>query len=423
MRFSRRNFMKWAPGMAAIGVLRSGPLYASRGIPRIVVAGGGFAGLNFAHALKQLAPAVEIIVIEQNPLYVRCPGSNQVIAGFKPMESLTHQPALGLARQGIRFLQGRITGMDADQRILHLEDGSRVGFDRLIVAPGIDFFWDKIEGYGKSESLKVPHAWQAGSQTQLLQDQLAALPEGGLFLMTVPVNPYRCPPGPYERASLIAARLQRVNPRAKILILDAKTKFSKEKGFKAAWASLYPGMIEWISFETEGEIDHVDVESRTVATAFNRYRADVLNIIPPQKAGKLAETLGLTDESGWCPVDPVTFKSIKIPHVHVIGDATSYGAVPKSAFAAQTEARACALVIALSILETPPPEPRLINHCYSLVSPDRAISVTGVYGVKKGALPEALSVMESSPESDQHLEFAQAMDWFELLIRSTFEAP
>jgi sulfide dehydrogenase [flavocytochrome c] flavoprotein subunit len=409
--------------MAAIGALRSGPLCASRGTPRIVIAGGGFAGLNFAHALKQLAPAIEIIVIEQNPRYVRCPGSNQVIAGLKPMESLIHQPASGLARKGIQFLQGKIIGMDASRRSIHLEDGSRLGFDRLIAAPGIDFHWDKIEGYGQAQSLTVPHAWQAGPQTQLLKDQITALPEGGLFMMTVPGNPYRCPPGPYERASLIAARLQRVNPRAKILILDAKTKFSKEKGFKAAWASLYPGMIEWISFETEGEIDHVDVENRIVATAFNRYRADVLNIIPPQKAGKLAETLGLTDDSGWCPVDPVTFQSLKIPHVHVIGDATSYGPVPKSAFAAQTEARACALVVALSILEATPPVPRLINHCYSLVSPERAISVTGVYGIKEGAGPEALSLMESSPESDQHLEFAQAMDWFELLIRSTFEAP
>lgn len=422
MRCSRREFMKWAPGMAAIGALKSGPVCASRGIPCIVVAGGGFAGLNFAHALKQLAPAIKIIVIEQNPHYVRCPGSNQVIAGLRSMASLTHQPASGLARKGIQFLQGNITGMDAERRFIQLEDGSRIGYDRLIAAPGIDFRWDKIEGYGKTQSLTVPHAWQAGPQTQILKDQISALPQGGVFMMTVPGNPYRCPPGPYERASLIAARLQRVNPRAKILILDAKTKFSKEKGFKAAWTSLYPGMIEWISFETEGEIDHVDVKNRIVATAFNRYRADVLNIIPPQKAGKLSETLGLTDDSGWCPVDPVTFQSLKIPFVHVIGDATSYGPVPKSAFAAQTEARACALVVALSILGANPPKPRLINHCYSLVSPERAISVTGVYGIKEGTGPEALSVMESSPESDQQLEFAQAMDWLTLLIRSTFES-
>ena len=420
MSLSRRRFLQWTSGIAATGALRSGPVSASRGIPRVIVAGGGFAGLNFAQALLKIAPAVEITVIDQNLQYVRCPGSNLVIAGFKPMESLVHSPAPGLIRKGIRCRQGRIVGVDPHRRLLALEDGTRLGFDRLIVAPGIAIRWDKLEGYGKAQSLKVPHAWQAGPQTQLLKEQLAALPEGGLFMMTVPANPYRCPPGPYERASLIAARLKRVNPKAKILILDAKTKFSKEKGFKAAWASLYPGMVEWISFETEGEIDHVDANQRVVATAFNRYRADVLNVIPSQKAGELAEVMGLADDTGWCPVDPVTFQSNKLPGVHVIGDAASYGPVPKSAFAAQTEARACALAVGLSLLDSSPPEPRLINHCYSLISPERAISVTGVYGIKKGAMPEALSLMESSPDSDQGEEYRQAMDWFDLLIRTTF---
>ena len=420
MSISRRRFIQWAPYVAAFGTLRSGPLAASRGTPRIVVAGGGFAGLNFAQALREFAPAIDILVIDQNAEFVRCPGSNQVIAGFKPMASLVHDIAGGLTRKGIRFHQGMIVGVDPHRRLLHLAGGARIGFDRLVVAPGIEIRWDKIEGYGKPQSLNVPHAWHAGSQTRLLKDQLNALPEGGLFVMTAPQNPYRCPPGPYERASLIAARLTRVNPRAKILILDAKTKFSKEKGFKAAWSRLYPGMIEWISYETEGEIDYVDADRRVVATAFNRYRADVLNVIPPQKAGILAEVLGLTDESGWCPIDPVTFHSTRIPGVHVIGDAASYGPVPKSAFAAQNEARACALGVSLSLLDSPLPEPRLINHCYSLTAPDKAISVTGVYSVKKGGMPEVLSLMESSPESDQRLEYRQAMDWFDLLIRTTF---
>ena len=420
MRISRRRFLEWASGAAAIGTLRAGPVSASRGIPRVVVAGGGFAGLNFARALRELAPAVEITVIDQRAQYVRCPGSNQVIAGFRPMESLIHDPAPGLHQRGIHFHQGTITGMDPQRRVLQLEGGTRLGFDRLIVAPGIDLRWDKLEGYGKPQSLVAPHAWQAGPQTQLLKDQLASLPEGGLFMMTVPENPYRCPPGPYERASLIASRLKEVNPSAKILILDAKTKFSKEKGFKTAWARLYPGMIEWISYETEGGIDHIDAEQRVVTTAFNRYRADVLNVIPPQKAGKLADVLELTDASGWCPVDPVTFESKQVPGILVIGDAASYGSVPKSAFAAQTEARACALALSLSLLNSSPPETRLINHCYSLISPDKAISVTGVYGAKKGAMPETLKLMESPPESDQRQEYRQAMDWLDLLVRTTF---
>lgn len=418
---NRRGFLRWLPALAGMGSLSVGPLARGRNRPRILVAGGGFAGLNFAHGLKGLLPDIEIILIEPHAHYTRCPGSNRVIAGFAEPFSLVHTPAQGLEKRGIQWQQGTVVSADASRRRVHLQDGRTLAYDRLIVAPGIDFRWEKMPGVSENESLDVPHAWRAGAQTLRLRDQIAALPPGGTFMMTVPGNPYRCPPGPYERASLIAARLQKTNPRAKIIILDAKSRFSKEKGFKSAWASLYPGMIDWVSLETEGEIDSIDVRQRSVNTAFSRYHADVLSVIPPQRAGNLAVSLDLVDETLWCPVNPMSFESTRIPGIHVIGDAASYGGIPKSAFAAQIEARACALAVALDLAGLPLSQPRLINHCYSLIAEDKAISITGVYGPKAPGGPvETLNVMESGAAAKPHAEYRETLDWFELLIKSTF---
>jgi sulfide dehydrogenase [flavocytochrome c] flavoprotein chain len=417
----RRTFLKWIPALAGMGSLSIGALAQGRGSPRIVVIGGGFSGINFARALKRLLPAIEIVVIERQAEYTRCPGSNRVIAGFAPMASLTHRAAPTLIKEGIRWIQSSIQRIDTVQRRLQLEHGETLFYDRLVLAPGIDFQWDKVRGVSEHQSLDVPHAWRAGVQTVRLRDQIKAIPPGGVFMMTVPGNPYRCPPGPYERASLIAASLKRNNPRAKIIILDAKSKFSKEKGFKSAWASLYPGMIDWISLETEGEIDHIDPTTRTVQTAFHRYQADVLSVIPPQRAGSLAAQADLADETLWCPVNSMNFESTRVKGIHVIGDAASYGSIPKSAFAAQTEARACALSVALELGGLPLPNPRLINHCYSLIAEEKAISITGIYGPKSlGGAVETFGVMESTPEADHEKEYQETMDWFDLLVRSTF---
>ena len=421
MNRERRTFLKWIPALAGMGSLSIGALARGRGSPRIVVIGGGFAGINFARTLKRLLPDIEIIVVERQAEYTRCPGSNRVIAGFSPLSSLVHRPAPALLREGIRWIQSSVHAIDPVQRRVRLEHGETLFYDRLVVAPGIDFLWDKVRGVNEHQSLDVPHAWRAGIQTARLRDQISAIPPGGVFMMTVPGNPYRCPPGPYERASLIAARLKRDNPRAKIIILDAKSKFSKEKGFKSAWASLYPGMIDWISLETEGEIDHIDSTKRTVQTAFHRYQVDALSVIPPQRAGHLATNTDLVDETLWCPVNSMNFESTRVPGIHVIGDAASYGAIPKSAFAAQTEARACALSVALGVGGLPLPNPRLINHCYSLIAEEKAISITGVYGPKSpGGTVETYGVMESTPEANQQQEYQETMDWFDLLIRSTF---
>lgn len=384
------------------------------------MAGGGFGGLNTARALRLLAPELTVTVIERDARYTMCPGSNQVIAGLRPASDLSHD-SVPRRPQDIHFLVSEITGVEPLQHRITLNDGTALPYDRLIMAPGIAFRWDSLEGYDEPASRDIPHAWRAGEQTALLARQLRALRDGGTVVITVPDNPYRCPPGPYERASLIAYFLKQHNPRAKVLILDAKTRFSKQPAFTAAWQRLYPGMIEWVSSEHEGKIDHIDSRNRVVHTEFNAYPADVLNVIPPQRAGRLAELAGLTDATGWCPVDPLTFESTLAPGIHVIGDACVASPMPKSAFAAQSQARICAAAVVNLLENKAPALPRLINHCYSFVDPEHAISVTGVYGYEAAQRTlEALASGETAPDGDWRKEAGYARDWYRLLIQQTF---
>jgi sulfide dehydrogenase [flavocytochrome c] flavoprotein subunit len=386
-----------------------------------VVAGAGFGGLNAAKTLKQLAPNLQVTLVERQRQYTRCPGSNRVIAGIDPIDALVHDYDGSAQDLDIAVVRDSIVGVDARQKRVKLQMGSTLPYDRLIVAPGIDFRWDDIEGYSAATSQVVPHAWKGGEQTRLLRSQITSMRQGGTVLIAVPENPYRCPPGPYERASLIAHYLSKHNPRAKVIILDAKTKFSKQPAFNQAWRQLYPGMIEWISLEQEGKIDYIDTRNRVVHTEFNHHSADVLNVIPPQRAGDLARLAGLTDESGWCPVDPLTFESTLQSGIHVIGDACSVAPMPKSAFSAHSQARVCGAASVALLSGEAPALPRLINHCYSFVDPFRAISVTGVYGYQtSGRSLVTLSSGETPPDGDWLREGVFAHDWYELILEETF---
>lgn len=391
------------------------------GNARVVVAGGGFGGLNAAKTLKRLAPELHVTLVERQAVYTRCPGSNLVITGIEPMDTLAHDYADSAQGMDIEVVRDAIVGVDIRPRRVKLQTGGALPYDRLILSPGIDFRWNAIEGYGESASLTIPHAWKGGQQTQLLRDQIGSMRPGGVVLITVPENPYRCPPGPYERASLIANYLSRHNPKAKVIVLDAKTKFSKQAAFSQAWRQLYPGMIEWLSPELEGRIDHIDTRNRVVHTEFNRHPADVLNVIPPQRAGDLARLAGVTDETGWCPIDPLTFESRLQGGIHVIGDACSAAPMPKSAFSAQSQARACSAAIVALLSGQAPPLPRLINHCYSFVDPSLAISVTGVYGYEASTRSLAtLSSGETAPDGDWSTEGIYAHDWYDLIMEETF---
>lgn len=422
---SRRSFIKWAGAISALGTVGCSVNHPSTGSrrekARVAVVGGGFAGASAAKYLKLLNPELEVTLVEQQANYLSCPGSNEVIAGLKQPDELRRKYDILRNVQGIQTVTAEAQTIDTVRRTVSLADGSAIPYDRLIVAPGIDFRWDAIDGYDETASLLAPHAWKAGPQTTLLRRQLQAMPDGGVVLITAPANPYRCPPGPYERASLIAHFLKRYKPRSKVLILDAKTQFSKQSLFLQGWEELYPGMVEWISAEKEGKIERVDAQSRVVFTEFDEHRADVLNVIPPQKAGKLAHQAGLTDQSGWCPIDPLTFESPLAPYVHIIGDACTATPMPKSAFAANSQAKICAAAVIDLLQDRKPGHPSLINHCYSFLKPDYAISITGVYKYSPTEKQlEAVSTGETPMNGDRRKEAEHARSWQKIIATDAF---
>ena len=380
---SRRAFLKLA---GAVG-LAAPSLASAQGAGRVVVVGGGFGGATAARTLKQLDPRLAVTLVEPNPVYTSCPCSNSVLANLREI-SQQEFGYDGIKRAGVTVAATSATAVDAAARTVALADGNRLSYDRLVLSPGIDFDWGAIPGYDEAATQKMPHAWKAGSQTVLLRQQLQDMKDGGLVVMSAPANPFRCPPGPYERASLIAYWLKVWKPKSKLLLLDSKDAFSKQRLFQNGWAELYPGMIEWVPLSKGGKVTSVDPATLTLLTEFGRHTADVANVIPPQKAGAIAAKAGVADRTGWCPVEPVAFESVLQRGIHVLGDAAIMGAMPKSAFAANAQAKVCAAAIVELLAGRAPQQPLLINTCYSLLAADYGISIAGVYRPDKGLLTD-----------------------------------
>ncbi|HEY7362496.1 MAG TPA: FAD/NAD(P)-binding oxidoreductase, partial [Methylomirabilota bacterium] len=284
------------------------PTFAQGAAPRVVVVGGGFAGASCTRALRQADPRIAVTLVEANPIFIACPLSNAVFGGLRELsaQEFTYER---VAADGIVVVRGMASAVNAGARVVTLADGTRLPYDRLVLAPGIDIRWGALAGYDEAAAASMPHAWRAGEQTVLLRRQLEAMPDGGLVVIAAPANPFRCPPGPYERASLIAHFLKTKRPKSKLIVLDAKDAFSKQGLFLAAWKELYPGLIEWVGLSDGGAPTRVDVKSRTVTTDFDKFTGGVINIIPPQIAGEAAKIAGVADRTGWCPVDPLTFES------------------------------------------------------------------------------------------------------------------
>ncbi|MCQ8118700.1 NAD(P)/FAD-dependent oxidoreductase [Methylomonas rosea] len=382
---SRRRFLQGLAGFGASFLGGCGRLPLSSGAKaHVVVVGGGFGGATAAKYLRLLDANIQVTLIEPKAKYITCPGSNWLFASLTSLDQLTVDYQALRDRYGVKLLVDSVTRLDAAQRRLRLASGQSVSYDRLIMSPGIDFRWDAIAGYDQATTEQFPHAWQAGPQTLLLARQLQAMPDGGLVLIAVPADPYRCPPGPYERASMMAYWLKQHKPRSKILILDAKRSFSKQTLFEAGWTKHYGygtanSLIEWHSL-ADNPLLQLNKQSRVLTSEFgDQFSGDVLNIIPPQTAAQIALQNGLTDSSGWCPVRPLTGQSLFDDFIHVIGDAAHYAPIPKSAFAANSEAKACALAVTSLINQTPIPEAHWLNTCYSLIAPEHGISVAGVY--------------------------------------------
>jgi len=390
--------------------------------PRVVVVGGGFGGATAARFLKRSDPRLDVTLVEPNPIFTSCPFSNEVIAGLRDIKA-QYFGYDRVASDGITIVHQTATGVDAGARTVTLGNGSSLRYDRLVLSPGIDLRFDALPGYNEAAAELMPHAWKAGAQTVLLRRQLEAMEDGGTVVMALPALPYRCPPAPYERASLIAYYLKTKKPRSKIIVLDAKDTFSKQRLFENAWKELYPN-LEWISLSSGGNPTAVDAAAKTIMSDFDAYKADVANVIPPQKAGRIAELAGVADRTGWCPVDPVTFEALLVPGIHVVGDAAIAGAVPKSAFSANAAAKICAAAVAKLVRGEPPPQPKFVNTCYSVVAPDYGFSIAGVYQPVNGQWLEVEGAGGISPinapAAFRQEEAKLANGWFNTITAEIF---
>lgn len=416
---TRRTFLR----ISAAAGLAAPSIVSAQSAGRVVVLGGGFGGATAARTLKVLQPSLDVTLVEPSPVYTACPFSNNVLAALRDLSQQQFRYD-AVRRSGVTVAETAATAVDAEARTVALAGGSRLSWDRLVMAPGIDINWNALPGYDEAAAQKMPHAWKAGPQTTLLRDQLQAMDDGGLVVMSAPANPFRCPPGPYERASLVAYWLKIWKPKSKLLILDAKDAFSKQRLFQNAWAQLYPGLVEWVPLSQGGKVTSVDPATLTFVTDFARHKAAVGNVIPPQKAGAIAQQAGVADRTGWCPVEPVSFESTLRPGIHVIGDAAIMGGMPKSAFAANAQAKVCAAAIVERLAGRVPPEPILINTCYSLVAPDYGISVAGVYRPDKGQLADIPGAGGVSPlevvGGFRGQEAQNAASWFRTITAEVF---
>lgn len=422
---NRRKFLTLLGSTAAGGLLGFPAISHGAYRARVIVIGGGYGGATAAKYLRLADPRIEVILIEKEKKFISCALSNEVIAGERDLASLSFGYEPLTAFYGINVIHDEVTGIDANKRLVQTRSGQQHGYDRLIVAPGVSFRWDAIEGYDEAAAQLLPHAWKAGEQTLLLQQQLKDMPDGGKVYITAPPNPFKCPPGPYERAALIAHYLTlQGKTRSKIIILDSKDRFDKQALFEQGWEQHYPGMISWVPAAEDGKVLRVDAQKRTLNTEFEVHKADVINVIPPQKAGYIAEQAGLTDGSGWCPVNQQTFESERRENVHVIGDACVAGSMPKAGYAANSQAKVCAAAISALIDGAKPPVPSYVNTCYSIIAPNHGISVTSVYTFKDGEIIDVEGAGGVSPLNasawERKMEATYARSWFDNITADIF---
>mgnify|MGYP003572795298 FL=1 len=429
MKMNRRDFVKAAGAATAVG-LAGVPHIALANAKKVVVIGGGTGGGTAAKYLKRLDSSIDVTIVEPNDDYYTCYFSNEVIGGERDLDSIKVGYD-GLKAHGIKFVKDSAAGIDGEKKVVKTAGGEEVPFDRCIVAPGVELMYDKIEGYSAEAAQTVPHAWKAGEQTAILRKQLEDMPDGGTFVIAAPPNPFRCPPGPYERAGLVANYMKHHKPKSKVIILDAKQKFSKQGLFTQAWEKFYGygtdnSMIEWRP-APDGKVVSVDPKDKklVIGELEEEVGADVINIIPPQRAGIVAQVSNLADDSGWCPVDQKTFESTLVPGVHVIGDACIAGKMPKSGYAANSQGKVCAAAVVAMLNEGEVGTPSYVNTCYSIPAPGWGISVAAVY--KLGADGKIVGVpgsggltpMDASEEAHRR-ETEYAYSWYKNIVDDTF---
>lgn len=411
---TRRQFGLFTGASAAALTL---PTYLrAQGKPRVVVIGGGAGGATAARYIaKDSDGAIDVTLIENSDVYTTCFYSNLYVGGFRSFESITHSYDGLQSSYGITKVTGMATGVDREQKTVMMADGASVPYDRLVVAPGIDLIWDSVPGYSEALSEIAPHAWKAGTQTKILKTKLDAIENGQQILIVPPTNPYRCPPGPYERASMMAHVLKSKGlTDSKIIIIDPKPKFSKQGVFQEGWEKHYPGMIEWYGPDVHGGIDGVDINSGTVETDLDTFQGALLNIIPAQKAGAIAAAAGLTDDSGFCPIEAGSMRSTVDEAVFVIGDACIAGDMPKSGFSANSQAKVAAMTIRGDLVGSKVFPAKYSNTCWSLIETDDSIKVGAQYAPGDGKIASTQGFVSQMDEPDalRKANYEESVGWY-----------
>lgn len=416
MLIDRRSLV--LSGLALSGATTLGaPAVLGQAKPRVVVVGGGAGGATAARYIaKDSNGAIAVTLVEENERYQTCFHSNLFIGGFKSYAELVHGYDALAKNNGITLARARATAIDRDKKEVVLSTGERLPYDRLVLSPGIDLKYDSVPGWSKEAEEAMPHGWKPGRQTQLIKERLDAVPDGGLIVMITPPNPYRCPPGPYERASMFAhVLMQTGRKQAKIVILDPKESFSKQGVFQPDWEKRYGTMIEWLGPKVHDGIKSVDPKTNTVVTGFETYKnCAFVNVIPAQMAGAIAREAGLAPAGGYCAIDPATMKSAADPAIFVLGDACIAGDMPKSAFSANSQAKVAAMVIRGELSGSRTFPPRYVNTCWSLVDTDDAIKVGGRYEPKDGKIAAIETFISQPGESDELRKQTQAenIGWY-----------
>ena len=401
------------------------PVVLGQAKQRVVVIGGGAGGATAAkYIAKDSGGALDVVLVEPASQFVTCFHSNLYLGGFRSLQSITHGYDKLTANYGIRHARQMATQIDRDKKQVVLADGTRLSYDRLVVSPGIDLKYDSVPGWGQAHEETMPHAWKAGKQTEILKARLDAVPNGGLIVMIAPPNPYRCPPGPYERVSMMAHVLKNAGKKdAKIVIIDPKESFSKQGLFQQGWDTYYPGMVEWLGPKIHEGVKSVDPKTNTVETGFETYKnAALVNVIPAQMAGKIARDSGLANGSGFCAIDPETMRSTIDANIYVLGDACIAGDMPKSAFAANSQAKVAAMNVRAELTGARAFPARYANTCWSLIAPDDTVKVGGSYASKDGKIAAVETFVSKNGETQAMRKEQQGenMGWYAGITNDMF---
>ncbi len=413
-RLTRRQFAQIA---TVAGATLAMPAYLrAQDKPKVVVVGGGAGGATAARYIaKDSEGAIGVTLIDDSDRFTTCFFSNLYLGGFKSFEDITHGYDKLESDYGITKVTGRAASIDREARTVTMEDGTAIPYDRLVVSPGIDLIWDSVPGYSEDAAQIAPHAWKAGPQTQLLKEKLDAVENGQQIVMVAPPNPYRCPPGPYERVSMMAHVLKSKGfTDSRIIIVDPKPKFSKQGLFSEGWQKYYPGMVEWYGPDVHGGIAGVDVNAGTVETDLDTFSGALLNIIPAQKAGMIAASADLTDESGFCPIDAASMRSTKDENIYVIGDASIAGAMPKSGFSANSQAKVAAMTIRGELTGSKVFPAKYSNTCWSLIEADDGVKVGAQYAPQDGAIASTSSFISQTGEDAalRKATYEESLGWY-----------